>query len=149
MNFSMVVKIMIDELRIRLGIDSIKEIKTWVNEKTAEGHSALHYAAYKGNIEIINKLIENGADPEISNNSGLNVLHMAAQGNQPNALIYFFKKYSLDIHSVDDKGSTPLHWACYSGSEVYVQFLLSLNANVNARDRDGLTSLHLAVNSGK
>lgn len=138
---------MIDELKVRLGIDAKKEIKIWVNEKSEQGHTALHYASYRGNIEVINKLIESGADIEVSNNRGLNVLHMASQGNQPGALVYFTEKYSMNIHSVDDLGSTPLHWACYTGSETSVLFLLSWDPKVNAQDREGLTPMHLAVMS--
>jgi palmitoyltransferase len=139
---------MIDELKLRLNEYDQNEIKEWVNQKTQQGHTAIHYAAYRGNIEIIKKLIKNGADLEIANSRGLNVLHMAAQGNQPNSLVYFFKKYSLNIHSVDDLGSTPLHWACYTGSENSVQFLLNWYSEVNAQDREGLTPMHLAVMSG-
>jgi ankyrin repeat protein len=149
MNSPLIVKAMLDELRVRLGIEARKEIKKWVNEKSEQGHTAIHYAAYRGNIEIINKLIDNGADVELSNNRGLNVLHMASQGNQPGALVYFKEKYLMNISSVDDLGSTPLHWACYTGSELSVLYLLSWNTNVNAQDREGLTPLHLAVMSGK
>ena len=148
MNLTLIVEKMIDEMKFRLGIEARKEIKKWVNEKSEQGHTALHYASYRGNIGIINKLIENGAEVEVSNNRGLNVLHMAAQGNQPGALVYFKENFLLNIQSVDDLGSTPLHWACYTGSELSVLFLLSWNMNVNAQDREGLTPLHLAVMSG-
>lgn len=40
---------------------------------------------------------------------------MAAQNNKVSSLIYFRNKH-LDYNSVDEKGSTPLHWAAYSGS---------------------------------
>ncbi len=148
MNLTLLVNTMIDEMKLRLGIDGMKEIKAWINEKSDQGNTALHYASYRGNIEIISKLIDNGAELEVVNNRGLNVLHMAAQGNQPGALIYFKEKCSMNIQSVDDLGSTPLHWACYTGSETSVLFLLSWQINVNAQDREGLTPLHLAVMSG-
>jgi len=136
-------------MRIRLGIEAKREIKKWVNEKTEQGFTALHYCAYRGNIDSINKLIENDAEIEVTNRRGLNVLHMAAQGNQPNALVYFKEKYHMNIQSVDDLGSTPLHWACYTGSETAVMYLLSWPQSLNAQDREGLSPLHLAVMSGK
>jgi ankyrin repeat protein len=139
---------MLDEMRMRLGPDAKEVIKKWVNEKSDQGYTAIHYASYRGNIEIINRLIDNGSEIENLNNRGLNVLHMAAQGNQPASLVYFKDKYVLNIQSVDDLGSTPLHWACYTGSETSVLFLLSWNININAVDREGLTPLHLAVMSG-
>lgn len=148
MNLSLLVHAMIDELKVRLGINAKKEIKKWINEKSEQGHTALHYASYRGNIDIITKLVENGAEVEVVNNRGLNVLHMAAQGNQPNALVYFKENFFMNIHSVDDLGSTPLHWACYTGSETAVIFILSWDPNVNAQDREGLSPMHLAVMSG-
>jgi ankyrin repeat protein len=148
MDLTNIITIMIDELKNRLGTEAKTEIKKWVNEQTEQGYTALHYAAYRGNIDICNKLIECGAEVEVINKRGLNVLHMAAQGNQANALVYFKEKYSLNIHSVDEMGSTPLHWACYTGSEISVAFLLSWNPNINAQDKEGLTPLHLAVKSG-
>lgn len=148
MDLSIIVATMIDEMKIRLGIDSIPELKKWVNTPTEQGYTAIHYASYRGNIDIINLLIENGAEVEVVNKRGLNVLHMACQGNQPSSLVYFKEKYFLNIQSVDDMGSTPLHWACYTGSENAVVFLLSWPLNINSQDREGLTPLHLAVMSG-
>lgn len=148
MNLTLMVQTMIDEIKLRLGIDGMRDIKNWINEKSEQGNTALHYASYRGNIEIISKLIDNGAEVEVVNNRGLNVLHMAAQGNQPGSLIYFKEKFSMNIQSVDDLGSTPLHWACYTGSEISVLFLTSWNIKLDSQDREGLTALHLAVMSG-
>lgn len=40
---------------------------------------------------------------------------MAAQSNKVSTLIHFQGK--MDFNQADEKGSTPLHWAAYSGSE--------------------------------
>jgi ankyrin repeat protein len=68
-------------------------------------------------------LIDNGADKDIRNAMGLDVLHIAAQGDQPMSL-YFFKTLHMDLTSVDNRGSTPIHWACFSSSEVALLYLL-------------------------
>ena len=54
--------------------------------------------------------MESGADISITNASGLNVLHLASQGNYPNMIVYVIDKYGLDINSKDNKGNTALHW---------------------------------------
>ena len=122
-------------------------LSNFINEKTNEGITALHYAAYKGNITIAKLLIENGAVVEMVTNRGKNVMHLAAEGNQPSIMYYFIAYQAQDIISIDDYGSTPLHWACYAGAEEAVLFLLSLKANIDAKDKEGITPLNLAVQS--
>lgn len=88
--------------------------------------------------------MELGANPSISNNTKLNVLHMAAQNNKVSTLIYFQGK--VDYNEVDEKGSTPLHWAAYSGSEEVVSYLLTLEKiKINLKDSDEQTPLFLAT----
>lgn len=141
---------MLDEMKKRLGIEAQEEIEKWVNQKSKnQGFSAIHYAAYRGNIDIINKLIEFKANIEAVNNRGINVIHMACQGNKPNILVFFKDKYNLNIQSVDELWSTPLHWGCYNGSEECIFFLLSWNVLLNIQDKEGLTPLHLAVLAGR
>jgi len=141
---------MIDEMKIRLGVDAEKEIQKFVNKKTnKEGNSALHFASYLGNIDIIKILIENKAEVLICNFSGNNVLHMAAKGNNANSFIYFKEKFNINIESTDDINSTPLHRACFFGSDLVTNFILSFNVNINHKDKEGFTPLHLAVIAGK
>ena len=56
-------------------------------------------------------------------------MHVAAQGDQPIAL-YYFKEHGIDLRSKDARGSTPLHWACYSKSEIALCYLLSWTDNL-------------------
>ena len=91
-------------------------------------------------------LITHGADIHAKNNYGINMLHVAAQGDQPIS-IYFFKLRGLDMHSRDNRGSTPLHWAAYSKAEITLVYLLSWVDFLDDQDCDGFTPLHLAVKS--
>ena len=93
-------------------------------------------------------LVDNGADIYIKNTHGLNVLHIAAQGDQPISLFYF-KSQSMDIYCKDNRNSTPLHWACFSNSEMALVYLLGWYAKdkLDMKDQDGFTPLHLTVKS--
>ena len=93
-------------------------------------------------------LLNQGADPSLRNKNNLSVLHMAAQGDQPYTLILFrpyFENICHDINDKDSEDSTPLHWACYCNSHKIINFLVSLGADVDSRDLNGATPLHIAL----
>jgi ankyrin repeat protein len=93
-------------------------------------------------------LIENAkADINKKNKFGSSVLHIAAQGDQALPLYFFHKICKMDINIRDNRLSTPLHWACYSMSEIALNYLLTMNPDLNAKDQKGFTPLHLAVKS--
>ena len=72
-------------------------------------------------------------------------MHIAAQGDSP-LLLYYFMNKGFRIQVEDSKGSSPLHWACYSGRENAVNALLAWGAEMDIQDKCyGLTPLHLAV----
>ena len=103
----------------------------WINHKTnGEGWTALHYASFQGNVDAIHALVKHEARAFEINNNGLNMLHVAAQGDVALPL-YLFMKKGLNINSKDKRGSTPLHWACYSQSETAIAYLLAWNPDVN------------------
>ena len=63
------------------------------------------------------------------------MLHIAAQGDSPILMVFIFIYFQfyylnkgLKLAVADSKGSTALHWACYSGQENAVNALLSWNA---------------------
>ena len=141
--------LIINEVKKRLGMGSKDSLPKFINEKTNEGFTSLHYASYKGNIPLLQLLIKSGASVDAVTNLGKNVMHMAAEGNQPSMMIYLITKEHQSSQSVDENGSTPLHWACYSGAEESVNFLLNLDANIDAQDKEKLTPLHLAVLGGR
>ena len=58
------------------------QVRSWVNHKTDEdGFAALHFASFRGNVSVIELLLKHGADMYVRNNFGINVLHVAAQGD--------------------------------------------------------------------
>ena len=121
------------------------EIKNYINTPNNQGYTPLHYASFKGKISIISRLIKLDADTSIKNEKGLTVLHIAAQGNQPNSLAYFKEKCNENLNRYDNAQSTPLHWACYTGGVKAVDYLLCNDVELDQIDNQKVTALHLAV----
>lgn len=112
----------------------------------------MHFAAFNGNIEIMEYLLAHGGDL-IKANRCVTVFHAAAQGDQPGALAFLKRAYEnttgrqcSDICKFrDGKNSTALHWACAKGSENILQYLLAWGSDINAQDAMSFSPLHLAV----
>ena len=151
-----VVETIIEQTKKRLKIDkdnkdSLSEeektqneeiFKNFINAKTQiDNQTALHYASFRGNIKIINLLIENYADINALTSNGYNMLHKAAQGNKPSAIVYFNKKYNISLESTDENLMNALHLAAFNGMDNSVIYLLSLGINPNLKDKFGYTAL--------
>lgn len=93
---------------------------------------------------MIKYLMSLGGDPFAVNPCDINMLHVAAQGDQPLSLALFLK-LGLDINSRDQRQSTPLHWAAFAGAEMSMNYILAWNGEIDLQDAKGLTPLHLAV----
>lgn len=142
-------KIIFDVIELSKKKLNSKQLKIFVNVKASNGFTALHYASFKGNVNLCEKLIELNADYFCVNDNGLNLIHMAAQGDQPETLVLFKDKYKVDLNSKDNVLSSPIHWAAYMGSDVCIDYLASWKLPLNSKDKDGFTPLHLAVMTGK
>ena len=140
-------EVLIEQLKKGLGMSSTQKLENFVNEKNKDGITALHFAVRNGNIKLLKLLKQLGANLEAVTNTGKNIMHIASGSNQPSMLLYLFLYEAQDISSVDENGSTPLHWACYYSAEESVNYLLNLKVDINAQDKEKFTPLHLAVNN--
>ncbi|UHG94271.1 ankyrin repeat domain-containing protein [Spirosoma oryzicola] len=59
-----------------------------VNKLTHDGRIYLHWAANRGNVEIMEYLISKGAKANVEDSHGMTVLNFAAAGGQPNTQVY-------------------------------------------------------------
>ena len=141
------------------------KLKEFINAPNDQGIVPLHYASFRGDIQIIKILIENGADITKTTKRQLNVIHYCAQGNKPNSLMFFYLKLKEDLNknnkyelikAKDGGGSTPLHWSVYSLAEDLLLYLINLdifdsdeerNIFINQLDNQGFSPLHLTVTS--
>lgn len=112
-----------------------RQVSMWIDTPTDERFTALHFATYHGSIELVRLMVEEmHANYNLKNVYGANVLHVAAQGDQPCPLYYFVNEKQMDINIADNRGSTPLHWACYSKAEYALSYILAMGPNLELKD---------------
>lgn len=104
----------------------------------------LLYAVYTGQLQVVKRLLEEGADIETCGNDDFTPLHMAATQEQL-AIMFFLIGKGADTEARDKWGLTPLHHAAGEGKTKVVQMLVGWGADVDARDNEGNTPLHSAV----
>ena len=85
--------------------------------KDKGGNTPMLFAAFRGNIKIMEKMIDLGVKYDCINNAGLNIIHMASQSDCSNIIVYFKEKYHFELFQNDDLNNNALHWACSSGSK--------------------------------
>ena len=104
-----------------------------VKATTAEDWTALHAAADKGHIEVVNLLLTHGADPVAKGKHGRTALHAAAEkGHIDVAKVLLVS--GADMGATDKDGRTPLHKACERGSAAVAHLLIQKGANMEAKD---------------
>lgn len=113
-------------------ISKMPEQVEFVNLQNNEGLTAIHFAAFRGNSEIIKLLERKRADPYIRDKYGHNIIHISTQGDKVNAMHYLLKNFNFDTNDRDFKNSSPLHWAAYLNKEVALCYLLAWGANPNS-----------------
>jgi palmitoyltransferase ZDHHC13/17 len=75
-NFEDIAKVIIEHVKETITQHQLTE---WVNQKTEDdGFTALHFASFRGNVALIDVLLEIKADMYARNNYGINVMHVAA-----------------------------------------------------------------------
>lgn len=127
----------------------------------AEGSTPLMRAAKNGDAAAMRLLLDNGADPGLTQNNGTTALMMAAGLGR--GLGVFAKDYAteaqmlegvkvlvargVDVNAANDKGQTALHFAALSSDSI-VQFLGEHGARLDAKDKQGRTPLDMALGAG-
>jgi len=108
----------------------------------------LQWAARKGLVEVIDVLIQHGANPRLVDPQDFSCLHSVTHSSDHWALLYILCQPDIAVDERDSMGLTPLHWAALQGNAVAVEVLLKFGANPNLVDRNGLTALHWAASGG-
>lgn len=114
-------------------------------EKRIFKHTPLHIAAEWGPLEIVQFLLDKGANVNAKSTQGNTPLHYAAKQNEAAIAQLLLERGAAinDQRSLD--GWAPLHFAAFNNSTETLQLLLERGANVDIQNKDKETPLVLAT----
>eukprot|EP00747_Dinoflagellata_sp_TGD_P195307 gnl/TRDRNA2_/TRDRNA2_63770_c0_seq1.p1 gnl/TRDRNA2_/TRDRNA2_63770_c0~~gnl/TRDRNA2_/TRDRNA2_63770_c0_seq1.p1 ORF type:complete len:323 (+),score=43.59 gnl/TRDRNA2_/TRDRNA2_63770_c0_seq1:71-970(+) len=105
-----------------------------------------------GPVDMVDYLVKQKADLKIRDELGCQAIHTAAQGSCAECLEYLVRNRlaKLDDRTFDTSRAQPIHLASHGhgGSVSVLERLLSIRADVQARDQHGTTPLHHAAATG-
>lgn len=121
-----------------------------VDKTTHDGRLYIHWAASKGNVELVNYLIEKGAPINRTDDKGATPLAFAAGNGQQNTEIFdIFFKAGIDPKAKYKDGATLMHLAIPTDSDLKIaNYLISKGLSLKDTDDLGRTAFDYAARLG-
>jgi Mg2+ and Co2+ transporter CorA len=117
-----------------------------INQRDAEGTTALHWAAGEGKLNALRLLLKHGAEISSRDYQGETPLFHACLNGHLQTCVELLK-HNADPNIQNDRGQTPLHVACLNRQLPVVSFLLQhphINTSLNTRDKSGRLPIEVA-----
>ena len=130
----------------KVQVQQLISAKVDLNASQGDGLTALHAAAYNGNMELVAMLLKGGANTRVTTRvDAATPLFMAAKGgNAP--IVEALLKAGGNANDANGNGTTALMAAAASGSVDALRMLLDAGADANKRDiANGQTALMFAA----
>ncbi|HEY0256631.1 MAG TPA: ankyrin repeat domain-containing protein, partial [Candidatus Methylacidiphilales bacterium] len=118
-----------------------------VDDRGADGTTALMQAAEMGQVLALNRLLEKGASVDLQNENGMTALMCAARYGQ-SAVLQVLLDHHAGLELKDRKGKTALMYAGRHADPLAARLLLDHGADLNAVDLAGETALTYAGDRG-
>jgi ankyrin repeat protein len=132
----------------RAQVRALLDARVAVNAPQIDGMTALHWATYHDDADMVDQLLRAGANVQAATRYGVTPLSLACT-NGNGALVERLLAAGADPNAALPGGETPLMTAARTGSLVAVKTLLSRGAKVEARDdARGQTALMWAAAEG-
>ncbi|XP_048242529.1 ankyrin repeat domain-containing protein 17-like [Haliotis rufescens] len=120
---------------------------TDIDSKGEQSLTSVMVAALFGHRDVVELLVNEGADVSLVDDGGDNILHLACVGGDLNTVKFILSRNMVDINS---RGSlvTPVMLAAQKGHTEIVKFLVSEVTDLSLVDDDGDSILHWACVGG-
>ncbi|KAJ5882525.1 ankyrin [Penicillium soppii] len=116
--------------------------------RTSEDDTALTLATYEGHTAIVEYLISRGADIYAKDSDGRTAWHLSAVKGHSEIMMLLFQRDKNLLETEDSNQTTALLLAGQFGRTSVANYLLSIGANIDARNSETDTAIHLAAESG-
>jgi ankyrin repeat protein len=112
-------------------------------------------ASIAADIDVMQLLLANGADPSIATADGTTPLmlaagltHYDAESRAPEAkhleAVKLLVGLGADVNAINSVGNTPLHGGAFGGFNSVIEYLASHGATLNVKNKEGQTPLAMA-----
>ena len=120
------------------------------NIQDSTGASPLHEAVRYGRVELAKLLLNSGADINAKDNLGKTPVLLIIPEEKRSELYTLLASYKANLGVKDMYGDTVLHTATMTSVPVSIlDTLISGGAEINARNKDGVTPLALAIENNE
>ncbi|XP_074605773.1 transient receptor potential cation channel subfamily A member 1-like isoform X1 [Acropora palmata] len=116
-----------------------------INSVDKDRRTPLHYAASKGNPQIVKKLLCARADFNVQDEEEKLPFHLATESGNLECVKLLLEANHESLHSLEYRLRTPIYYAVFEGHVEIVRFLLDQGATVDQRDENHLTPLMIAA----
>lgn len=107
----------------------------------------LGVALLKGHKDVVQTLLDRGAEPNKANTAGQTPLQLAAHSGHKD-VVQSLLDIGVEPNKADNFGGAPLHHAAFKGHKFVAELLLNRGAEINQADHWGWTPLHDAAYEG-
>ncbi|XP_033639192.1 E3 ubiquitin-protein ligase MIB1-like [Asterias rubens] len=112
----------------------------------AKGFNSLHFAAIKNSRYAVERILQKAPGMlNMQKSDGFTALHLAALNDHPEIVLTLVKRVNCQKDLKNVSGNTALHLASAKCHNKCIEALVNNGANVNAKDSDGDTSLHIVM----
>ncbi|TDD97343.1 ankyrin repeat domain-containing protein [Flavobacterium cellulosilyticum] len=123
--------------------EAMKQNPDIINSLNDEGYSPLILASYRGNVSVVNFLIQNVKDINGSGPMGTPLMAAVVKGNKE--IVLALLENNADANLSDANGTTALIYAVQFKNVDIIKLLLSYKADKSKIDDKGKTAFEYAV----